>query len=183
MSTKERITACFICRCNCGLVMTLDEKDRIINIRGDRDNILTKGFACEKGLKQKEHIDSRHRLTNPLKRVGEKFVEIGWDEACKEVAESLLNIKKQHGSRSLGLTFGGSPHSSIQYMMTFFLLRALGSRNIYSQVGLELSGKYLANQQLFGCSYMNGYPNIEESEFTILIGTNPLVSLPETSGT
>jgi len=74
---------------------------------------------------------------------------------------------------------GGSGHPTIQVMLAFQLLRSMGSRNLFSPVGLELSSKYLANQEIFGCSQMEGFPDFENSEYTILMGSNPVVSTPQ----
>lgn len=175
---KEKITSCFLCPCNCGLIMHLDDSDRIVKIMGDKDNPRTKGFACIKGLNQALHIDSPHRLTKPLKREGSSFAEVSWDETLDGVACGLRTIIKKHGSRSLGMAMGGSPHPTVQYALGYMLLRSLGSRNAYSPVGLEFTSKYLANQRLFGSSFMDGHPNLEEAEFALLIGTNPLISHP-----
>lgn len=180
---REQITACFLCGCNCGLVMTLDENDRIVKITGDKDNPRTMGFACIKGLSQGAQIDSPHRLTKPLKRESDRLVETTWDEALDGVAKGLLAVRERHGARALGLALGGSGHPTIQVMLAYMLMRALGSRNMYSPVGLELTSKYLANQRLFGCSCMDGHPNLEEAQFTILIGTNPVISWPQLEST
>jgi anaerobic selenocysteine-containing dehydrogenase len=158
--------------------MTLDENNRVIAIRGDKDNPRTKGFACAKGLNQAAHLDSPHRLTMPLKRIGNRLVEVSWDEALDGVAGGLRRIRDTYGARSLALALGGSAHPTIQVMLAFALMRSLGSRNLYSPVGLELTSKYLANQKLFGCSQMDGHPDFEHAQFIILVGTNPLISSP-----
>jgi len=176
---RERITACFLCGCNCGLIMYLDDNDRIVKITGDKDNPRTKGFACIKGLNQGAQIDSPHRLTKPLKREVSRLVEVSWDEALDGVAQGLNVVIKKHGTRSLGMALGGSGHSTMQVMLAYMLIRALGSRNAYSPVGLELTSKYLANQKLYGASFMDGHPNMEEARFALLIGTNPVISWPQ----
>jgi len=158
--------------------MTLDDTGRIVKIRGDRDNLHSRGHICNKGLNQGAHIDSPHRLTTPLKRVGDRLVEVSWDEALSGVAQELLRVRDQHGARSLGLAMGGSGHPTAQVMLAFQLLRSMGSRNLYSPVGLELTSKYLANQKLFGCSQMEGYPDLGNSRYIVLVGTNPLQSYP-----
>jgi len=175
---QEKITSCFLCGCNCGLVMTLDEHERIVKIRGDKDNLHSKGHICNKSLNQGAHIDSPHRLTSPLKRVGDRLVEVSWDEALNGVAQGLLRVRDSHGPRSLALALGGSGHPAAQVMLAFQLLRSMGSRNLYSPVGLELTSKYLANQKLFGCSQMEGYPDFANSKYIVLLGTNPLQSYP-----
>jgi formate dehydrogenase len=175
---QEKITACFLCGCNCGLIMTLDENKRIVKIRGDKDNLHSWGHICNKGLNQGRHHDSPHRLTAPLKRKGDRLVEVSWQEATDGVARELLRVRNRYGPRSIGLAFGGSGHPTAQYMFAFQWARSMGTRNLYSPVGLELSSKYLANQKLFGCFQMDGYPDYANSQYILLMGTNPVISWP-----
>lgn len=174
----EKYTSCFLCGCNCGLIITMDENNKIAKIQGDKDNPESKGFACRKGLNQAAHIDSPHRLTKPLKRVGDRLVEVSWDEALDGIGNEIKRIKNKYGARSLGLALGGSGHPTTQVMLAFQTLRAMGSRNLYSPVGLELSSKYLANQKIFGCSQMDGFPDFEHAEYAIVVGANPVISWP-----
>jgi len=175
---QEKITSCFLCGCNCGLIMTLDENKRIVRVRGDKDNLHSKGHICNKGLNQGAHYDSPHRLTAPLKRKGDRLVEVSWQEAIDGVARELLRVRDRYGPRSIGLALGGSGHPTAPIMFAFMLAKSMGTRNLYSPVGLELSSKYLANQKLFGCSQMEGYPDFGNSRYILLMGTNPIISYP-----
>ncbi len=175
---SEKITACFLCACHCGLVMTLDDDGKITKVSGDRDNPRTKGFICVKGANQAAHIDSPHRLSQPRKREGERLVEVSWEEAIEGVAAGLLGVKKKHGPRAVGMAMGGSPHPAIQNMIGYMLLRALGSRNMYSPISLEFAGRYYANKKMFGCSFLEGYPDFHHANFALIIGTNPVTSHP-----
>ena len=175
---QEKITACFLCGCNCGLIMTLDENKRIVKVRGDKDNLHSRGHICNKGLNQGVHYDSPNRLTAPLKRKGDRLVEVSWEEAIDGVARELLRVRNRYGPRSIGFAFGGSGHPTVQFMLAFQWARSMGTRNVYSPIGLELSSKYLANQKLFGCSYMDGFPDFGNSRYILLMGTNPVISWP-----
>ena len=175
---QEKITACFLCGCNCGLIMTLDENQRIVKIRGDKNNLHSRGHICNKGLNQGAHYDSPHRLTTPLKRKGDRLVEVSWEEAIDGVARELLRVRNRYGPRSIGFALGGSGHPTAQFMFVFQWGRSMGTRNFYSPIGLELSSKYLANQKLFGCSYMDGFPDFGNSRYILLMGTNPVISWP-----
>jgi formate dehydrogenase len=158
--------------------MTLDENKRIVKIRGDKDNLHSKGHICNKGLNQGVHYDSPHRLTAPLKRTGGRLVEVSWHEAIDGVARELRRVRNRYGPRSIALAFGGSGHPTAQFMFAYQWAKSMGTRNLYSPVGLELSSKYLANQKLFGCSQMEGHPDFGNSKYILLMGTNPVVSWP-----
>jgi len=175
---SEKITACFLCPCHCGMVMTLDESEKITGIKGDKDNPRTKGFLCNKGVNSADHIDSPHRLTKPMKRVDGRLAEVSWDEALDGVADGLNRIRKERGPRAVAMALGGSPHPTVQNLVAYQFLRAMGSRNGYSPISLEFSGRYLSNYKMFGCSHLEGHPDIHNARFVIMIGTNPIMSHP-----
>ncbi len=52
MVTESR-TFCRICQGMCGLIATIED-GRVVKVRGDRENPLTRGFACSKGLASPE---------------------------------------------------------------------------------------------------------------------------------
>ena len=70
----------------------------------------TKGFPtnngklCAKGAAGREFQYREDRLTQPLKRVGErgsgKFEAITWDEALDICAKKILEIKEEYGPES-----------------------------------------------------------------------------------
>ncbi len=174
----DKITACFLCPCNCGLIMTLDDSGKITQIRGDKENPRTKGFICNKGVNLADHIDSPHRLKAPLKRKEDRLVETSWDEALAGVAEGISRIKGAHGPRSIAMALGGSPHPTVMNIIGYQFLRSLGSRNMYSPISLEFTSRYLANQKMFGCSFLEGHPDIHNAKYVLMIGTNPIMSHP-----
>ena len=53
MATEERVTYCRICEPLCGLVATVRDGE-LVELRPDRDNPLSKGFACPKGIAMTE---------------------------------------------------------------------------------------------------------------------------------
>ena len=51
---REERSFCRICTGCCGVKLLIDENDHIVDIRGDHDNPLTRGYACYKGLQSAE---------------------------------------------------------------------------------------------------------------------------------
>ena len=54
-------------------------------IRGDREDVFSKGFLCPKGSTLKQLHEDPDRLRAPLIRRGEGHVEVSWDEAFAEI--------------------------------------------------------------------------------------------------
>ena len=61
--------------------------------------------ACPKGLFQKDVVHHPDRLTQPMKRVGERgdvvFKPIPWDEALQTIVEKIQEIRSQFGTESI----------------------------------------------------------------------------------
>jgi anaerobic selenocysteine-containing dehydrogenase len=95
------------CPSTCALEVERLSPQRIGRVRGAKDNDYTRGVICAKVARYAERIHHPDRLTQPLRRVGEKgigreaFAPIGWDEALDEVAERLLQIEVRHGAEAV----------------------------------------------------------------------------------
>ena len=81
-------TACICCAQNCGLEVMVED-NRIVKVRPDKENPRSQGYNCRKGLKILHYQHHEDRLKRPLKRVGDEFKEVSWDQALGEIAEKL----------------------------------------------------------------------------------------------
>ena len=105
--TETKYTFCRICEAGCGLKLTLDD-NRIEKIEPDINHINSRGYACIKGLTLDKFIESPDRLTEPLKKVGDTFIAISWDQALEEIGDRLRSIHRQHGGQSIA-SYSGNP--------------------------------------------------------------------------
>ena len=86
MSWKK--TACVLCGNGCGLEVEV-ENNRIIKVRPDKDSPTSEGYVCRKGMNIAFHQHNADRVLYPLKKVGDKFERVSWDQAINEIAEKL----------------------------------------------------------------------------------------------
>ncbi|MGB5702577.1 MAG: molybdopterin-dependent oxidoreductase, partial [Polyangiales bacterium] len=100
MSSRTEYTFCRICEATCGLRATI-EGDRVVALEPDREHVASKGYSCIKGLRYHEIHHSPDRLRVPLKRVGDRFEEITWAQALKEIGEKTRQLVKDHGGDSV----------------------------------------------------------------------------------
>src|SRR5579872_1026936 len=108
---REAKSYCRLCFGFCGVNVTIDDHERVVDVRGDHDNPASLGYACVKGLESPALHNSPDRLLHPLKRVGDKFVRIGLEEALDEIGGKMRAIIAEDGPQSLGFyratgTFG-----------------------------------------------------------------------------
>jgi len=100
---------CNLCFNSCSTRYYLKD-GRVIAITGNEDDPVLQGRVCPKAQMQIQQFYSPHRLTYPMKRVGErgegKFRRIGWDEALDEVSEKLKETRDRYGPEAVAIYTG-----------------------------------------------------------------------------
>src|SRR5215831_14247835 len=81
----QKFRTCNLCEAMCGLVMEVED-GRITDIRADKDDVFSHGHICPKGPAMREVYEDPDRVRRPLRRVGERWIEISWADAFAEAA-------------------------------------------------------------------------------------------------
>ncbi len=168
---------CNLCEAMCGLTVEY-EKDEVISVRGDKDDPFSKGFICPKGARIAELHTDPDRLKKPLrKRSDGTWEEIGWQEALDYAGERLNAVRKAHGLDAVGL-YIGNPTVHNYGILTFMgdLRRALRSKNVYSATSVDQLPHQFVAHHLFGHTLMIGIPDLDRTDYLIIMGANPSVS-------
>ena len=103
--TREVLTDCTLCYHSCGTRVTL-EGGRAVRVAGLESHPINRGKLCPKGEAMLDAVYSPDRLKTPLKRVGDRFEPISWDQALDEIAAKLNQLKRDHGPEVLGVFSG-----------------------------------------------------------------------------
>lgn len=97
-------TTCRFCLVRCGM-RVYREGGAVVKIDGDPDHPLSKGFLCVKGRASLDIAHSPHRLSQPLRRAGERgsgqWTPVSWNEALDDIAARLREIIQRHGGRAI----------------------------------------------------------------------------------
>ena len=167
-------TSCALCSLNCGLEVQV-ENNRIVKVRPDKDNPRSEGYVCRKGLNIAFHQHNADRLTHPLKRVGNEFERISWDQAINEISKKLKQTLDQYGPRSLAWMISGQGcHLGLAYLNFFGNL--LGSKYNYSALAQEHTGRFLAHGLTLGSQALSFEPDYNNSDMLMIVGWNPMMS-------
>ncbi len=168
-------TGCILCAQNCGLEI-LVENNRMIKVRPDKDNPRSRGYACRKGLNVIYHQYPADRITEPLKRVGNRFEPIPWDQAVQEIAAKIKNLVDSHGPRCFAYMGASAQGGHFEAAFGLGLLRALGSQNFYSSAGQEFSGSWWVLGRMLGKQYNVAIPDEHQSNMLVAWGWNGMES-------
>ena len=115
----------------CALLVGVQE-NRIVQVKGDPEGFLNKGYTCFKGRVSPDRLTHPDRLKHPLKRVGKrgegKWKRISWEEALSETSENLIKIKEKFGARAVG--FGMGMPKGLEHFVLIRLANIFGSPNV-----------------------------------------------------
>ncbi|MBE1550198.1 anaerobic selenocysteine-containing dehydrogenase [Mycobacterium sp. OAS707] len=174
MTTALRI--CPFCEATCGLTLTIED-GRVTGARGDRDDVFSHGFICPKGASFAELDNDPDRLTTPLVRRDGELTEATWDEAYAVIAERLGGVIKDHGATSVGVYLGNpNAHTIAGALYGPLIIRALKTRHVYSASTLDQMPKHVALGYVFGSPVAFTVPDLDRTDYLVIIGANPLVS-------
>ena len=156
-----------------GCAILAGVKDNIIvQVKGDPDGFLNRGYICVKGLASPDRLTHPERLKHPLKRAGKrgegKWQRISWQEALNEIAENLNIIKEKYGAR--GVAFGLGMPKGLDHFVLIRLANLFGSPNVVTSQDV-----CHAPREITGIHTCGFYPVADfhhQSKLIILWGSN-----------
>jgi anaerobic selenocysteine-containing dehydrogenase len=167
---------CPLCEACCGLTLKV-QGQRVISIRGHEEDVFSAGYICPKGVALKDLHEDPDRLRTPLIKRDGRHVEATWEEAWAEIAQRLPAVQAAHGRDAVGLVAGNPSSHKIGLMLYLGrLIKALGSRQIFTAATLDQMPRHLSSGLLFGQWMSVPVPDIERSDFLLILGANPVVS-------
>ena len=141
---------CALCVMCCGVDFHVEE-GRLVKVEGTKENPVNKGFLCPKGQRLVEYAYSPDRIKYPLKREGNKWSRISWDEALDSIAAKLKEIKEKYGARALAFFCGSIAVERMECAAFAHRFRgAYGSPNLFSVESGCYVARIVARSLTFG---------------------------------
>jgi anaerobic selenocysteine-containing dehydrogenase len=167
---------CPLCEACCGLRFTV-EGNRVVKVRGDAEDPLSRGFMCTKGAALPELHDDPDRLRRPLRRVRTGWEELDWATALDLAANGLRSVQDAHGRDAVAI-YRGNPtaHNLGLLLFTPGLVRTLGSRNLYSPTSMDQLPHMLVALQMYGHQLLMPLPDLDRTQLLVIVGGNPATS-------
>lgn len=160
---------CRMCGEGCGIEVRVKD-GKVEKIVGNKDNPVNCGRICIKGSSAATWVNLETRLTKPLKKTENGFVEIELEQAMDEIAERLLQIQKKYGDNAIGVWKGEGVGFAQNEELARRFIHAVGSPNYFSNDTQCYAGRYTAFNLVYGC-----WPqaDLRNSKLVLLWGTNP----------
>jgi len=176
MTHQTKHTFCRICESLCGLEVQVKDNE-VVGIQPDKDHVTTYGFACPKGLKQHKMYATADRLKYPMVKRDGKWVESNWKETMPELGGKIKKIVEDYGPNSVALYVGtAAGFGTLHPIFAQGFMDGVGSNNTYSSATQDCSNKFAVSQRMYGFPFTLTFPDIEHTDFLIIVGANPMVS-------
>lgn len=169
-------TVCGICEQGCGLKVTTEDQ-RVTKVEPDKDNPYSWQDFCIKAAKSHLALNHPQRITQPMKRVGDRYVAASYDEAIAAIATGLNTIIDRHGAHAVA-SYVGNPNgfnfgSALFHTM---LLDAIGTESRYWVGSIDQNALHVVSDELYGNPWVSLQADIDHCDHFLLIGTNPQIS-------
>lgn len=174
MRTSYR--TCSLCEATCGIAIDI-EGDQVVRVRGDEEDVFSRGYICPKGTQIGALHHDPDRLRAPLVKRAGKHVEVSWEEAFAEVERGFERVVEAHGRSSLA-AYAGNPNAH-NFGSTIFLgplLKSLGTRNLFSASTVDQMPRHVSAGLMFGTAMTIPIVDVDRTDYLLMLGANPLES-------
>ena len=174
---KRTKTVCTYCGVGCSFdVWTRDRHIlKIEPMEGPANGIST----CVKGKFAWDFINSPDRLTQPLLRQGNTFMEVSWDKALDVIYEKWTEIRNDHGPDALAFIASSKCTNEESYLMQKLARQIVGTNNV------DNCSRYCQTPASMGLQRTVGYgadsgsiADIEKAGLVVIVGSNTAESHP-----
>ncbi len=175
-TTKISYATCPLCEATCGLEIETRGRE-IISIRGDAQDVFSHGYLCPKAYSLKELHADPDCIREPMVRRDDQWISVSWDDAFAEIERGLMPILQEYGRDALAVYVGNpNAHNIASLLYLPALLQTAKTHNFFSASTVDQMPKHVAAGLMFGTLFSIPVPDLERTEYLLLLGANPLVS-------
>ena len=160
----------------CGLEIHV-EGGRVANIRGNRDDVWSRGHICPKGVSLAALHEDPDRIRRPMIKVDGQWLEVSWDAAFRRCTELLTPVIQKYGIGAV-TAYTGNPlaHSFSLARYAGVLMGMSGMPVTYSPGTVDQWPKNLSSHLMYGLWWNFPVPDIERADLMVIMGANPAAS-------
>ena len=171
---NQTSTICPYCGVGCGIVLNTDDKDKILWVDDDPDNLSSQGKLCVKGRFGVTFVNHSDRLTTPLIRKNGSLRPAGWDEALDLIADKLVEYRG-----AVAALASAKATNEDGYVIQKFMRLVMGTNSIDHCTRLCHSPSVQAMLTSLGSgATSNSYLDYERAGCLIIAGADPSSNHP-----
>jgi anaerobic selenocysteine-containing dehydrogenase len=172
----RHLYTCPLCEAMCGLEIQVED-GQVAGIRGNRDDVWSRGHICPKGASLGVVHHDPDRIRRPMIKVDGQWQEVSWDAAFRRCTELLAPVIAKHGIGAV-TCYTGNPlaHSFSLGRYTGVLLGMSGIPLSYSPGTVDQWPKNLSSHLMYGGWWTFPVPDIERTDLLVVMGANPSAS-------
>ncbi|OMC21047.1 molybdopterin-dependent oxidoreductase [Mycobacterium colombiense] len=170
------LRTCPLCEAMCGLEIHVDG-GHVTGIRGNRDDVWSRGHLCPKGTSLAALHDDPDRIRQPMIKVDGQWQEVSWDAAFRRCTELLTPVIDKYGIGAV-TAYTGNPlaHSFSLARYAGILMGMSGMPVTYSPGTVDQWPKNLSSHLMYGLWWNFPVPDIERTDLLVIMGANPAAS-------
>lgn len=173
---STHIRTCPLCEATCGLEVS-HRNGEVVRIRGDRDDVFSRGFICPKGSTLGKLDSDPDRIRAPLIKRNGSHQPGTWDDAFALIEEKLTPIVAEHGPNSVGLYLGNpNVHSMSGSLYVRAFVKMLRSRSVFTAATVDQMPKHVSSGYMFGHPDLIPVPDLDRTSYLLMLGANPYES-------
>lgn len=144
------------------------------SVTPNKEDPVTAGRLCVKGLNAHVHAIHDRRLRYPMMRIGETLSPVSWDQALNRMKTEIEAIRQRYGNDAIGVYGGGSLTNEESYLLGKFARIALQTKYIDYNGRFCMSAAAGASNLTFGVDrgLTNPLSEVPLAKCIILAGTN-----------
>lgn len=172
----RHLRTCPLCEAMCGLEIQVDD-GLVTGIRGNRDDVWSRGHLCPKGTSLAALHDDPDRIREPMIKVDGQWQEVSWDAAFRRCTELLTPVIDKYGIGAV-TAYTGNPlaHSFSLARYAGVLMGMSGMPITYSPGTVDQWPKNLSSHLMYGLWWNFPVPDIERTDLLVIMGANPAAS-------
>ncbi|PTQ51796.1 MAG: Formate dehydrogenase related protein [Hydrogenibacillus schlegelii] len=175
---KKTKTVCTYCGVGCSFEIWTKGRE-ILKVEPKPEAPANGISTCVKGKFGWDYVNSPDRLTRPLIRKNNRFVEATWDEALDLIAERFSDIRARYGPDALAFIASSKCTNEEAYLMQKLARAVIGTNNV------DNCSRYCQSPATEGLFRTVGYggdsgsiSDIAQADLVIIIGSNTAESHP-----
>ncbi|MBC7170931.1 MAG: molybdopterin-dependent oxidoreductase, partial [Polyangiaceae bacterium] len=117
------------------------------------------------------------RLTHPMKRVGDEYVRISWEQANREIGARVRKLRRDRGGRSIAMYVGTAAGFGVLHpVFAQAFMMGLGSPSMFTSATQDCANKFAVATHVYGFPFSQPFPDIDRVRCLIVVGANPAIS-------